>query len=166
MAVITFLPCEARACASASAPAWPAASSVSGRASPRSRMAARADSSSPSPSRAALAAQTAPSPGASSARSCAQSEIGAGLHAADVPDPDQAVRVEVVAEQERRVLVSRLEQARPPVVQQVALVDRLEPEREPLLAERREDGRLLALARGPQRRSPEPALAPGLPSDR
>ena len=51
------------------------------------------------------------------------------------------MRVEVVAEQQRRVVVGRREQARPAVVDEVALVDRLEPERVARLAERREDGR-------------------------
>jgi hypothetical protein len=55
------------------------------------------------------------------------------------------VRVQVVAEQKRRVRVLRREQARPAVVEEVALVDRLDPEGVTLLAERREDGVKLAL---------------------
>jgi hypothetical protein len=74
------------------------------------------------------------------------------------------VRVEVVAEQERGVLVDRLEQARPAEVEQVALVDRLDPERVALLAEGREDR--LPLRLGLQRLAPEPALVGGLPGDR
>jgi hypothetical protein len=58
------------------------------------------------------------------------------------------VRVEVVAEQEGGVPVGRLEEAGPAVVDEVALVDRLQPERVPLIAERREDGRELALGPG------------------
>jgi hypothetical protein len=46
------------------------------------------------------------------------------------------VRVEVVAEQERRVVVGRREEPRRAVVQQVALVDRLEAEAVALLGQR------------------------------
>jgi hypothetical protein len=56
------------------------------------------------------------------------------------------VRVQVVAEQQRGVRIGRREEARAAVVEQVALVDRLDPERVALLAERREDGLVLALA--------------------
>ena len=52
------------------------------------------------------------------------------------------------------------EQARRAVVDEVALVDRLEPEREPLVAERREDGLELALGLRPQRVAPERRLSP------
>jgi hypothetical protein len=76
------------------------------------------------------------------------------------------VRVEVVAEQERRVGVRGREQPRPAVVEQVALVDRLQAERVALLAERREDGLELALGGRPQRLLPEPALARRLLRDR
>jgi hypothetical protein len=74
------------------------------------------------------------------------------------------VGVEVVAEQQRGVLVDRREQARTAVVEQVALVDRLEPERVALLAEPREDR--LPLRVGLQRLTPEPALVGCLPGDR
>jgi hypothetical protein len=76
------------------------------------------------------------------------------------------VRVEVVPEQERGVGVGGSEQPRPPVVEEIALVDRLEPERVALLAERREDGVELALLLGSQRGLPEPALTRGLEGDR
>jgi hypothetical protein len=56
------------------------------------------------------------------------------------------VRVEVVAEQKRGVVIGRGEQARATVVEEVTLVDRLQPERVPLLGERREDGLALPLA--------------------
>jgi hypothetical protein len=59
------------------------------------------------------------------------------------------VSVEVVPEQERRVRVGGREQPRLPVVEEVALVDRLEPEGVALLAERREDGVKLALILAP-----------------
>src|SRR6185312_8190149 len=79
-------------------------------------------------------------------------------------DPDEAVRVEVVAEQQRGVLVDRGEQARHAVVEQVALVDRLEPDRVALLAEPREHG--LALRLRLQRLGPQLALVGGLLGDR
>ena len=91
-------------------------------------------------------------------------QIGDGLDRSRVGDADEAVRVEVVAEQQRRVRVDRREQPRPAVVEQVALVDRLEPERVALLAERREDR--LALRLRLQRLAPEPALVGRLPRDR
>jgi hypothetical protein len=59
-----------------------------------------------------------------------------GVEVAGGGDPDEPVRVQVVAEQERDVSVRRREQARPAVVDEVALVDRLEPEREALRRER------------------------------
>jgi len=93
-------------------------------------------------------------------------EVGDGLDRAGLGHADEAVRVEVVAEQKRGVLVTRREQARSPVVQQVALVDRLEPERIPLLAERREDRLQLAVGFRPQRFGPEPALPGGFLRDR
>jgi hypothetical protein len=68
------------------------------------------------------------------------------------------VSVEVVPEQERRVLVGSRKEPRPAVVQQVALVDRLEAQRVALLGERREDGLVLALGLRPQRVPPERAL--------
>ena len=66
--------------------------------------------------------------------------------------------VEVVAEQQRRVRVRGSEQAGPSVVEQVALVDRLEAECVALLGQRREDRFVLALAVGPQCAGPERAL--------
>jgi hypothetical protein len=74
------------------------------------------------------------------------------------------VRVEVVAEQQGRVVVNRREEPRAPVVEQVALVDRLEPECVALLTQRREDRLPLRLAG--QRLVPEPALPRGLLDDR
>src|SRR5207237_1458594 len=52
---------------------------------------------------------------------------------------DEPVRVQVIPQEERRVPIGRREQARTAVVEQVALVDRLQAERVPLVAERRED---------------------------
>jgi hypothetical protein len=93
-------------------------------------------------------------------------QVGDRLDRPRLCDPDEAVRVEVVAEQERGVVVGRREQARAAVVQQVALVDRLQPERVPLLAERREDRLGLALAGGAQGVSPKRALGGRLLRDR
>jgi ribosomal protein L16/L10AE len=71
---------------------------------------------------------------------------------------DEPVRVEVVAQEERRVRVDRREEARPAVVEQVALVDRLETDGVALLRERREDRLVLALPLRTQRLLPEAAL--------
>jgi hypothetical protein len=64
------------------------------------------------------------------------------------------VRVEIVAQKQSRVVVGRREQPRTPVVEEVALVDRLEPERVPVLAEAGEDGVALAFVLGPKRGLP------------
>jgi hypothetical protein len=76
------------------------------------------------------------------------------------------VGVEVVPEEERGVGVGGSKQPRLPVVKEVALVDRLQPERVALLAEGREDRLELALLIGPQGGLPEPALMSGLEGDR
>ena len=130
-----------------------------GRAGPDRgcRSATRASSSSPVPSSAAVAAQAAPSSSRPSARACAQSEISSARSrtASTSPalrDPDEPVRVEVVAEQERRVRVGRGEEPRTGEVDQVALVDRLDPERVARRRERRED----RLALGVRSRRPRP----------
>jgi hypothetical protein len=93
-------------------------------------------------------------------------EVGHRLDRPGLRDADEPVRVEVVAEQERSVGVVGVEQPRAPVVEQVALVDRLEPERVALLAERREDRAVLPLFRRAQGLGPELALARGLVRDR
>jgi hypothetical protein len=76
------------------------------------------------------------------------------------------MRVEVIAEQQRRVVVCGREQPWRSVVEEVALVDRLEAEAVALLGERREDRLGLTLGLGAQRLSPEGALACRLASDR
>jgi hypothetical protein len=76
------------------------------------------------------------------------------------------VRIEVVAQQERGVGVGRGEEPRPAVVEEVALVDRLEPKRVALFAERREDRLELAFAGRVQCLLPERALASRLARDR
>jgi hypothetical protein len=93
-------------------------------------------------------------------------KVGHCLDGPGFRDPDQAVRVKVVTEQQRRVFVGRREQAWRAVVQQVTLVDRLQTERVPLVGERREDRLRLALPLVTQRLLPEGALACRLPGDR
>ena len=69
-------------------------------------------------------------------------ELGKGADGLDVTergDADEPVRVEVVAEEDARVAVVGAEEPRPAVVEEIALVDRLEPDGEALLRERRED---------------------------
>ena len=69
------------------------------------------------------------------------------------------MREECVPEQQRDVVVRRGEEARATVVEEVALVDRLDPEREAaILDERREDRIDLPLARRPECGVPERAL--------
>ena len=74
-------------------------------------------------------------------------QIRDGLHVARVGDPDEPVRVQVVAEEKRGVPIRRGEQPRASVVDEVPLVDRLEPEPE-ALAERGRRTRPRAPARG------------------
>ena len=62
-----------------------------------------------------------------------------GLDAAGGGDPHETVRIEVVAEQHALALLARGEEPRAAVVDEVGLVDRLEPEREGVRRERRED---------------------------
>ena len=86
-------------------------------------------------------------------------QLGQGDDGVELPgrgDPDEPVRVEVVAEQQRRLVVGGREETGAPVVDEVALVDGLEPEREPLRRQRPEDPDPLRL--GAQRLAPERAL--------
>ena len=89
-------------------------------------------------------------------------QLGEVSHRRDVAlrgDADEPVREERVAEQERDVGIGRREEPRAPVVEEVALVDRLEPERQPGSGTSGEKtGSALTLARGEQRRAPERAL--------
>jgi len=93
-------------------------------------------------------------------------EVGDRLDVARLGDADEAVRVQVVAQEQGRVVVGRREQARPAVVEEVALVDRLEPERKAVLAEPGKDGLALAVVLGAECGLPQPALARGLEGDR
>ena len=63
-------------------------------------------------------------------------QVGDGGELAERGHPLEAVRVEVVAEEQPRVGVRRLEEPWAAVVEQVALVDGLDPERVPDLGER------------------------------
>jgi hypothetical protein len=76
------------------------------------------------------------------------------------------VRVEVVAEEERGVVVGRGEQPRAAVVEQIALVDRLQAEPVGLFGERGEDRVELSLELGKERLCPEAALPGRLVGDR
>ena len=79
-------------------------------------------------------------------------EVADRLDRAALFDPHKPVCIEVVPEEQRRVLVVRFEQARTAVVQEVPLVDRLDPERVPRFAERGEDRiSFLLLARAQRR---------------
>ena len=55
-------------------------------------------------------------------------EVGDRAGLAQLRDPDETVRVEVVAEEERRVAVGGREESRATVVKEIALVDRLDRE--------------------------------------
>ena len=74
--------------------------------------------------------------------------------------------VEVVAEQEGRVVVGGREEPWRPVVQEVALVDRLEAQRVAPVGQRRKDWLLVALPGRAQGVFPERALACRLFRDR
>src|SRR5439155_812127 len=127
--------------------------------------------SSPSRSRSPIQSRRSPG-GAMTLVVAAVAEVAAELAEDDHAQEDEAddehepVGVEVVAEQERGVGIGWREQPRAAVVEEVALVDRLQPERVPLLAERREDCLELALLLRPKRGLPQSALARGLESDR
>ena len=92
-------------------------------------------------------------------------EVGDGLDRPRLGHAHQPVGVEVITEQERGVGVGGREQPWPSVVEEVALIDRLQAERVALLAERREDRLELTFLLGPQRGLPEPALMRGLEGD-
>ena len=93
-------------------------------------------------------------------------EVVDGLDGPALLDADETVRIQVVPEQQRRVAVLRREQPRPPVVKEIALVERLDPEGVAVFAEWGEDGLALLLVSRAQRRRPELALAAGLSRDR
>ena len=72
-------------------------------------------------------------------------EIGDRVDGAGGGDEYEPVREQLVAEEERGVLVRWVEEPRAPVVEEVALVDRLEPEREARVGDEwREDRHRLA----------------------
>ena len=92
-------------------------------------------------------------------------EVGDGLDRPRLGHAHQPVGVEVITEKEPGVGVGGREQPWPSVVEEVALIDRLQAERVMLLPERREDRLELPLLPGPQRGLPEPALMRGLEGD-
>jgi hypothetical protein len=85
--------------------------------------------------------------------------VGDGLDGARGCQPDETVRVQVVAEEQDRVVVAGGEEAGAAVVDEIAFVDRLDREREPVLGERREDWFAVARAPRSQRLAPERTLA-------
>jgi hypothetical protein len=93
-------------------------------------------------------------------------ELGHDAHVALRCHAHEPVRVEVVAEEDARVPVGGGEEPGCPVMQEVALVDRLDAERKPFVGKRREDRQLLALVFRAERGGPERALVGGLERDR
>src|SRR5919106_4725108 len=85
-------------------------------------------------------------------------EVGHHVHLAVSGNADEPVRVQVVPEQHGRVPVDGGEEPRPAVMEQIALVDGLEPDGEALLAERGEDGEQLALLATKKGPGPERAF--------
>src|SRR5438270_832882 len=78
----------------------------------------------------------------------------------------QTVCVQIVTEQERALVVLGCKEPRLAVVEEVALVDRLDAERVPRLGKQREDRLVFLLLGGPRRGNPDRALASGLADDR
>src|SRR5438132_2023584 len=72
-------------------------------------------------------------------------EVGDRDHVLALRHADEAVCVEIVAEQERGLAVVRREESRPSIVEEEALVDRLQAKRVAPFRERREDGRPLGI---------------------
>jgi hypothetical protein len=93
------------------------------------------------------------------------SEVGDHADVSLPRDAHETVRVEVVAEQDARVAVGRRKEASAPVVEQIALVDRLDAECEALIGERREDRKLLPLRVRPKCCAPERTLPLRLAGD-
>ena len=81
-------------------------------------------------------------------------ELADGVDVTRRGDPDEAVCVEVVAQEQRRVVIRWGEEPRSAVVSEVALVHGLEPECVRLAAELREDRLVLALSFRPERVAP------------
>lgn len=79
-------------------------------------------------------------------------EVGDGGDLTEGGDAREPARVEVVTEHQRGVAILGLEDPRPSVMDEVALVDGLEAEREARLRQRREHGLELAVGGLPQRR--------------
>src|SRR6476469_3098730 len=97
-------------------------------------------------------------------RRCRADQSGEGVDRRQVSrrgDPDEALCVEVVAAEQALAVVARREQARLPVVQQVALVDGLHAGRAGLAAKRAPDLASAAGLGGQQRRGQRTALVGG-----
>jgi hypothetical protein len=92
-------------------------------------------------------------------------EVGDHSDVSLVGNAHETVGVEVVAEEDARVAVCRRKQAGPPVVEKIALVDRLDAEREALVREGREDRKLLPFRLRPKCCAPERTLPLCLPGD-
>jgi hypothetical protein len=92
-------------------------------------------------------------------------EVGDHSDVSFLGDAHETVGVEVVAEEDARVAVCRRKQASAPVVEEIALVDRLDPEREALVREGREDRKLLPFRLRPKCCVPERTLPLRLPGD-
>src|SRR5947208_16697923 len=88
-----------------------------------------------------------------------------GLDRARGGEADEPLRVQVVAQQENRVPVARGEETGAAVVDEIALVDRLDGHAEAGLGERREDRHAVAGSSRAQRLLPERALTLGLERD-
>jgi hypothetical protein len=92
-------------------------------------------------------------------------EIGDHSDVSLLGDAHETVGVEVVAEEDARVAVCRRKQASAPVVEEIALVDRLDAEREALVREGRENRKLLPFRLRPNSCAPERTLPLRLPGD-
>src|SRR5215204_3623150 len=93
------------------------------------------------------------------------SHVGDRLDRAGCREPHEPLRVQIVTEQEDRVAVARREEPRTSVVDEVALVDRLDGDREARVREPGEDRLAVAGAARTERIAPERALALGLERD-
>jgi hypothetical protein len=92
-------------------------------------------------------------------------ELGHHTHVFLRRHPHEPVCVEIVTEEDAGVAVCRGEEPRLSVMQEVALVNRLDAERKSFVGERREDRQLLPLVFRTECGGPERALVRGLERD-
>ena len=92
-------------------------------------------------------------------------KIRHGIHVVQLRHADEAVRVEIVAEQQCVFRRGRGEEPRAAVMEEIALVDGLYTERAALVPERREDRLELPVLLRAQSGRPERALAAGAVGD-